>query len=93
MNRITDKHLAALCDRLNKVTGSPLTAYSTGEDNRSHANVGNFRISYAYGGVCLHRIANTSGGVSCPLSNSHGTKRELYDQMYAMLCGIELVKA
>lgn len=91
-DRITDKHLTALCDRLNKVTGSPMTAYAIGEDNRSHAQVGNFHISHAYGGVCLHRMVNTSGGVSCPLQAYHGPKRELYDQMQAMLRGIELAK-
>ena len=91
-DRITDKHMQALADRMNKLTGSPATPYAVGEDNRSHAQVGNFHISHAYGGVCLHRMSNTSGGVSCPLGNGYGTKRELYDSMHAWLRGHESAK-
>ena len=94
--RITDKDLAYLCERLNKLTGSPMGPYEfyTGADGiqRSVVHVGNFHISHAYGGVCLHRMSNTSGGVSCPLNAGHGPKRELYEQMRAMVAGIELVQ-
>lgn len=90
VQRITEKMLQHLCDRLNEATGSPMQPYSRkpGED-RHTANIGNYHISHAYGGVCLHRINNASGGVSTPLSGGHGPKRELYDQMWAMLRGIE----
>lgn len=93
--RITDKDLDHLCERLNKLTGSPLVAYAPwieGQPNKCRAQVGNFHISHAYGGVCLHRMSNTSGGVSCPLNAGHGPKRELYEQMRAMIAGIELVQ-
>lgn len=93
MDRITDKHLAALCERLNKLTDSPLVPYAMNEERTHHiAQVGNFHISRAYGGACLHRMSNTSGGVSCPLNAGHVPKRELYEQMRAMIAGIELVQ-
>jgi hypothetical protein len=85
MNRITDKQLNALCDYLNKITNSPLKPWADGR-----AAVGNYHISHAYGGVCLHRHVNESGGVNCPLSHGHGTKRELYNQMQAFIKGLEV---
>ena len=64
-NRITDSMLEARVRRLNELTGSPLSPYST-IDGRAVANIGNFHLSYAYGGVCLHRMANESGGIRTP---------------------------
>lgn len=90
-SRINDRDLQKLCDELNKATGSPLAPWRT-EEGRNRANIGNYHISHAYGGVCLHRMSNESGGVSTPLYAYHDTKRKLYDAMRAMLAGIELVK-
>ena len=91
--RITEKMLQHLCDRLNEATGSPMQPYSIKPGAERHtANIGNYHISHAYGGVCLHRMHNESGGVSCPLSQGHRPKRELYDQMWAMLAGIEIAR-
>ncbi len=84
MDRITEKQLDALCARLNKLTGSPEKPYADGK-----ACIGNYHISHAYGGVCLHRMHNTGGGVSCPLSSGHAPKRELYAAMHAYIDGIE----
>lgn len=85
MNRITDKDLNSLCDYLNTITNSPLKPWANGR-----ANVGNYHISHAYGGVCLHRHVNEGGGITCPLSNGHGTKRELYNTMQAYISGLEV---
>lgn len=92
MDRITDKHLQALCDRINTLTGSPMTPY-TERDGRHRANVGNYHISRAYGGVCLHRMSNESGGVTTPLTHGHVPARELYEQMRAYIAGIETGRA
>jgi hypothetical protein len=86
MNRITDKYLEAIVDRLNRATGSPAAPYIDGK-----AQIGNYHISHAYGGVCLHRMHNESGGVSSPLSTGHITKRELAGLMHAFISGIELI--
>lgn len=85
MNRITDKYLDAIVDRLNRITGSPAAPYIDGK-----AQVGNYHISHAYGGVCLHRMHNESGGVSSPLSTGHIPKRELAGLMHAFIAGMEV---
>lgn len=84
MNRITEKHLQAIVDRLNRLTGMPLAPYIDGK-----AQIGNYHLSHAYGGVALHRMYNESGGVSSPLSTGHIPKRELANLMHAYIAGIE----
>lgn len=92
--RITDKDLDQLAARLNALTRSPTVPYARDEaTGRSVAQVGNFHISHAYGGVCLHRMHNTSGGVSTPLASYHEPKRALYDRMHAFIDGLEFAAA
>lgn len=88
MDRITDKNLDGLAATLNRITDSPMTAYTRGEDGKSRANIGHYHISHAYGGVCLHRMCNEGGGVTTPLSSGHVRKRALYDAMHAYLAGL-----
>ena len=88
MQRITIKHLNFLCVRLNELTNSPKVPYVRTEDGLV-AQIGNFHISQAYGGYCLHRMHNSCGGVITPLSVVHVTARELYIGMSALLRGIE----
>lgn len=83
-NRVTEKHLQAIVDRLNRITGSPEAPYIDGA-----IQVGNYHLSHAYGGVCLHRMYNDGGGVTSPLSCGHVPKRELQNLLYAYICGIE----
>ena len=92
MQRITIKFLNAQCARLNRLTGSPMESYAKGEDDRFVGQVGNFHISQAYGGYCLHRMHNTGGGVSSPLSVGHIPARELSGLISAYLAGIEAGK-
>jgi hypothetical protein len=87
MQRITIKDLEAVCARLNRVTGSPPFTWDQSEDGRHVAAVGNYHISRAYGGFCLHRMSNESGGVSSPLSSGHIPARDLYERMQAYLKG------
>lgn len=89
MNRITEKQLEAVCARINRATGSPLETYTRQEDGRLKANVGNYHISHAYGGVALHRMSNESGGVTTPFGMGHEPKRALIEKMWAFLAGIE----
>lgn len=86
-NRITDSMLEARVKRLNELTGSPATPYGQ-IDGKTVANVGNFHLSYANGGVCLHRMANESGGVRTPIISYHTTKRELFDRINSYMDGI-----
>jgi len=87
-NRVTEKQLQAIVDRINRITGSPLEPYANGK-----AQIGNYHLSHAYGGVCLHRMHNDGGGVSSPLSVGHVTKRELANLMHAYICGLNEVAA
>lgn len=88
MERITNKNLDGVCAIINRVTGSPEAPYIDGV-----CQAGNYHISHAYGGVCLHRMSNTSGGVSDPLYCGYQTKRDLYYRMHAFLKGIEVEQA
>lgn len=88
MNRITIKHLKALCDHLNDVTGHTRNAYRRTETGMA-ANIGTYYISQAYGGYCLHQIVTEGGGVTTPLICGHVPARELDGLMRAYLRGIE----
>jgi len=83
MQRITESQLQAVVDRLNRITGSPMAPYADGK-----AQIGNYHLSHAYGGVCLHRMHNEGGGVSCPIIGGHVPKRELYGLMQAYISGL-----
>lgn len=87
MNRITKQDLQSVVDRINRVTGSPMEPW-TRTDTTFTANIGNYHLSWAYGGVCLERMHNDGGGVSSVISG-YRSKRELYDRMQAFLSGLE----
>jgi hypothetical protein len=87
MQRITEKQLEALVGWINELTGSPATSY-TKNDGKLSANIGNYHLYYAYGGVNLHRMTNTGGGVNTPLGGGTRTKRELFNQLHAFINGL-----
>jgi len=84
MKRITIKQLEQLCDYLNELTGNPAKPWNDGR-----ASIGNFHLSQAYGGVCLHQHVNPSGGITTPLIHGHVSKRELFDLMHAFIKGLQ----
>lgn len=93
VNRVTDKHLQAIVDRINKTTGMPATAYKPYDPaiGRAQPNAGAYHLSHTYGGVALHRMSLTPGctGVSDVFGRGHMPKRELAELMWAFLNGIE----
>lgn len=89
--RITDKHLQSVVDRINRLTGSP-DSYMTLIDGKRTINIGHYHISGAYGGVCLQRTMNDAGGVTCPIGGGHVPKRELYERMHAFIAGLGCAK-
>lgn len=91
MSRTTEKQLQAIVSRINRMTGSPESAYTEVGD-KFRANIGNFHLSHCYGGVSLHRMTNESGGVSDVLGCGHISKRELAERMYAFIRGYELAQ-
>jgi hypothetical protein len=86
--RITQKDLEAVVNRINAVTKSPPTSYTKTKDGKYKANIGNYHLSGAYGGVSLHRMHNSSGGVEDVFSCGHTTKRDLYNRMQSFLLGV-----
>lgn len=92
MNRITNKDLEILVERLNNVTNSPHTSWTRRADGTHTANIGNYHISGAYGGVCLHRIQSDGGGVEDVFRCGHIPKRELHERIWSYLTGIEQEK-
>ena len=90
MNRITQKDLEVLVKRINTVMGTPLQPYAKNEETVRHEPQANcYHLSYAYGGVSLHKMSSKPGctGVSS-ITSYHMPKRELYDYMQAYLSGI-----
>ena len=90
--KITDRDLIGMVDRLSRITNSPRTPYLR-YDGRTVAQIGNFHLSHAYGGVCVHRMCNDGGGVSDVLSIGHVPKRELYSALYAFIRGMEFAES
>ena len=87
MERITQKQLEYLVERINEATNSPKASYTETEEGYK-ANIGNYHLSYAYGGVKLERMCNEHGGVNTVSTGGYSTKRELYDWMRAFLDGM-----
>lgn len=89
MERITQKDLEYLVKRINEVTDSPMKSWTQTGKGRFTANVGNYHLDYAYGGVKLGRMVSEGGGVTNISDMGFGTKRELYNWMRAFLAGHE----
>ena len=84
--RTTIATLETLVSWLNKLTKQPLTPYTT-VDGKPVSNIGNYHLYEANGGIGLHRMANTGGGVNTIFELT--TKRELEVQLRAYLRGVE----
>jgi hypothetical protein len=85
--RITRAFLDAKAATINSMTKSPSEPYRT-VDGKLTANVGNYHISRAYGGYCLHRMATEGGGAHDVFSCGHIPARELAALMSAYTAGL-----
>lgn len=88
--RITQKDLERIVLRLNRKLNRPETPYGKDENGRFKANLGNFHISGAYGGVALEEAQTDGGGVRRVSTDGYGTKRQMYTWMTVFLSGIEV---
>ena len=88
MERTTQKQLEFLCARINAAQKTPAKPYER-IDDKLLGQLGNFHLSGAYGGVCLHQTMTESGGVRDVFSCGHVTKRDLYNRMSAYLVACE----
>jgi hypothetical protein len=86
-NRINRAHLEAKAATINRMTNSPLES-SRMVDGKYRANVGNYHISGAYGGYCLHRMSNEAGGCSDVFNCGHITAKNLAALMSAYTAGL-----
>ena len=82
------KTLEYLVSQINTLTDSPATPY-TRDGDKMKANIGNFHLSQAYGGVCVHRMANDSGACSEPIWSGHGTRKEAEMKLRAYISGLQ----
>ncbi|MCP4612105.1 MAG: hypothetical protein GY845_25690 [Planctomycetes bacterium] len=89
MERITERMLDLLVDRINKITGSPMTTYTKDDKGNYAANACNYHLDWAYGGVKLARICDDGHGVNDVSKQGFGTKRQLFDWMHAYIAGID----
>ncbi len=85
--RITRSFLEAKARTINSMTKSPSEPYLT-VDGKAVPNKGNYHISGAYGGYCLHRMANEGGGVNDVFNSGHMPARELAALMSAYTAGL-----
>jgi hypothetical protein len=93
-DRITNKMLDARVKILNALMNRALAPYTKNDDGTFQPNPGNFHISGAYGGVCLHEMSHEPGctGVSDVFRCGHIPKRELYNRINAFIDGIETAR-
>lgn len=87
MTRITQSFLESKIRTINGMTKSPVETYRT-VNGKAVANVGNYHLSCSYGGYCLHRMVNESGGCSDVLSIGHVPARELAGLLSAYMAGL-----
>ena len=86
--RIKQSDLEWQVSKINELTKSPKEPW-TRKGKKFNANIGNYHLSYAYGGVALHRMSNKHGGVTSELCSYHTPKRELYNRMAGFIAGLE----
>tara|TARA_R100001143_G_scaffold11500_1_gene13206 strand:- start:15 stop:317 length:303 start_codon:yes stop_codon:yes gene_type:complete len=89
MDRIRQSDLKYLAGLINQATNSPVEPWTRDETGKLTANIGNYYISGAYGGVSLQRNVNLSGGCTDVFNCGHVPKRDLYNRMRAYLAGLE----
>lgn len=89
MTRITEQHLLATINRLNRLTGANPAAWTRRKNGALIANVGTYYLDYGFRGVSLAHILNAQGGIRQPFGPRTWTKRELADLLDAYIAGME----
>lgn len=87
--RVTQKDLELLVKRINEETNNPTTTHTKTEDGHFKANIGNYHLDYAYGGVKLVQTMTEGGGIRTVSCGGYETKKNLYHQLIVFLAGVE----
>ena len=90
--RVTLQMIEQRINYLNEVTDNPKTPWTRNANGSNSANVGNYHLGGANGGVKLEQMVGPSGEERDVLSCGYTTKRDLYNRLCAMLDGIEVVR-
>lgn len=85
MKRITKKILEARVEWLNEIAGQPKKPYRRDSKGRLTANIGNYHISYACGGVSLHQMQNEGGRTRDVFNCGHISKGDLFNRICAFM--------
>jgi hypothetical protein len=89
MDRIRQSDLEHYAGLINQATNSPMEEWTRDDTGKLTANVGNYYISGAYGGVSLYRNVGPGGGSTEVFNSGHIPKRDLYNRMRGYLAGLE----
>jgi hypothetical protein len=89
MTRTTMKQLNTLIEVINKEAKTPLSYCDRINDPPFKINVGHYHIDSAYGGYKLVQTVNDSGGIRTVTHSGYITKSNLYNELYAFLCGLK----
>lgn len=90
-NRVTNAQLEAVVSRINRLTEQPGTPY-TRVKGKLVANIGNYHLDRAYGGVKLVQMVGEGGGIRVITEGGFGTKRECWQAMQNFIRGIEIAQ-
>jgi hypothetical protein len=85
--RITRSFLDAKVRIINSMMSTPHEPYEKRKD-KCVANIGNYHVSGANGGFCLHQIVTEGGGVRDVFDCGHQSARDLSSRMSAYIKGI-----
>jgi len=87
MERITRPFVEKQIERLNKLTGSPLSPYTANPDgNGITANAGCYFLDSAYNGWCLRRMQK-GGGEAVVIEHGYYNLRTVSKQIHAFMEG------
>tara|TARA_R110000796_G_C14391534_1_gene416502 strand:- start:463 stop:732 length:270 start_codon:yes stop_codon:yes gene_type:complete len=77
--------LNILVTRINDLVGASEEPYT----NRK-ANIGNYHLDWAYGGVQLHRMSNERGAIRVISHDGYSTKPKMDSCLRHIITGLEL---
>ena len=89
MDRITDKHLAGLLARLNRLAGTPLEYCTKQADGTHHHQCGPLPHRPRLQWLPVVQTATDGGGVRTVVGSGFVPKRVVYELTYAYLRGLE----